>query len=172
MLRYYIIMVRIKFLSAALLGTLVYVLLSTFFGRNGIWVHKQLESQKKIIAAQAELIQKLNEELILEHTALLKDRDVIAAYARRLDYVGSDEKLVKITGLKPFQRSLYDTGSALKHKDCDYLSESLCKAAGFIFFAASLLIMLLADFMTGNITVFKPKQEVIKGMPVYDLPQV
>ena len=114
-------MVRIKFLSAALLGTLVYVLLSTFFGRNGIWVYKQLESQKKVIAAQAELIQKLNEELILEHTALLKDRDVIAAYARRLDYVGSDEKLVKITGLKPFQRSLYDTGTALKHKDCDYL---------------------------------------------------
>ena len=165
-------MVRIKFLSAALLGTLVYVFLSAFFGRNGIWVYKELESQKKIIAAQAELIQKLNEELILEHTALLKDRDVIDAYGRRLDYVGSDEKLVKINGLKPFQRSLYDTGTALKHTDADYLSESLCKAVGFVFFAASLMIMILLDLMSGNIALFKPKQEVIQGIPVYDLPQV
>ncbi|MGP1459452.1 MAG: FtsB family cell division protein [Treponema sp.] len=165
-------MLHIKLLLAACLGTFVYVCMSVTFGRNGIWVYRQLESQKKIITTQTELIQKLNTELVLEHTALLKDRDVIAAYARRLDYVASDEKLVKITGLKPFQRTLYNTGTALKHTDVDYLSEDICKSAGFLFFAATLVIMLMVDAAYGARAALKARKEFSQGIPIYDMPQV
>ena len=168
-------MLHVKLLLAACLGTLVYVFMSITFGRDGMWVYRQLESQKKVIAAQTELIQKLNTELVLEHTALLKDRDVIAAYARRLDYVASDEKLVKITGLKPFQRSLYNTGTAIKHTDCEYLSEDICKSAGFLFFAAALVILLMADAVYGARAALKTqseRKEFAHGIAVYDMPQV
>ena len=165
-------MLHVKLLFAACLGTLVYVCTSVTFGRNGIWVYRQLESQKKLIAAQTELIQKLNTDLVLEHTALLKDRDVIAAYARRLDYVASDEKLLKITGLKPFQRTLYNTGTALKHTDCEYLSEDICKSAGFLFFAAALVIMVMAEAAYGVRTALKPHKDFPHGLSVYDMPQV
>lgn len=138
-------MVHIKFLSAAFIGTLVYVSVSVVFGRNGAVVYDHLQTQKKEIAAATEAIQKINAELELEYTALLKDKDVIAAYARRLDYVSAGEKLVKITGMQQFQKTLYDTGTALKRADAYYIPEHICKITGALFFACSFLLMLLID---------------------------
>ena len=89
-------MIRTKFLLAAFAGTFVYVVLSLTAGTDGIWGYRQLAEQKAEISRQTASIQKINDELYLEYTALLKDNDVIAAYARKLDYVQNDEKLVKI----------------------------------------------------------------------------
>ena len=94
---------RAKYLSAVFLGTFVYVLLSITFGQNSLRCYSQLEEQKRLISRQTTDIQNINSELSLELTALQSDRAVIAAYARKLDYVSDGEKLVKITGLKPYQ---------------------------------------------------------------------
>ena len=88
-----------KYLPALLAGTLAYSLLSIFWGQSGIWAQRQLEEQKKVISARTQEIQKINDELNLEKTAIRDDADVIAAYARKLDYVFENEKLVKIKGL-------------------------------------------------------------------------
>ncbi|HAH63704.1 MAG TPA: septum formation initiator [Treponema sp.] len=169
-------MTRTKYLTAVLLGTLVYTVISLFAGRDGICVYRQLEKQKREISRRTAEIQKINDELSLEYTALEKDRDVIAAYARKLDYVKPDEKLVKITGLRPSQTTLYDTGTVLKRSQVTYMPESACKAAGVAFFAASLLLMYLAEYgRNGNVhghAAKKIKKEFIKGVPVYDVPQV
>jgi cell division protein FtsB len=169
-------MVHKKCLTAVLLGTLVYTLLSFFFGRDGIWVYRQMQEQKRNISKRTASIQKINDELSLEYTALEKDKDVIAAYARKLDFVKSDEKLVKITGLRPSQTMLYDTGTALKRSPVMYISESVCKAVGFAFFIVTLVLMFLADYgRTGRIRFHaakKAKDEFIKGVPVYDVSQI
>ena len=73
-------------------------------------------------------------ELSLELAALQNDKAVIAAYARKLDYVSNDEKLVKITGLKPAQTTLYDTGTVLRHTEPEYLSEDVCKIVSIFIF--------------------------------------
>ena len=86
-----------------------------------------MNEQKKIVARQTELIQNINNELTLEYTALLRDKDVIAGYARRLDYVGNGEKIVKIKGLKAAETTLYDTGTVVRHKDYECLPEKFCK---------------------------------------------
>ncbi|MFA6855688.1 MAG: septum formation initiator family protein [Treponema sp.] len=169
-------MIHKKCLTAVLLGTLVYTMLSFFVGRDGIWVYRQMQKQKWDISKRTASIQKINDELSLEYSALEKDKDVIAAYARKLDFVKSDEKLVKITGLRPSQTMLYDTGTVLKRSPVIYMSESACKAVGFAFFIVTLALMFLADYgKNGKIhfhTAKKAKDEFIKGVPVYDVPQI
>lgn len=169
---YKITMIRTKILIAAFLGTLVYTSLSVFFGRNGIVSYRHLQQQKIEISRQTDIIQNLNNELNLEYTALLKDRDVISSYARKLNYVGEGEKLVKIKGLKPMQNRLYDTGTVLKRKTFSYFPENVCKLISFSVFFLSFLIMLLIDLSKGNITFRNKKTDFVKGIPVYDLPQI
>ena len=137
-------MTRTKILSAVFTGTLVYVLLSIFAGRDGIIVYNRLQKQKRAISRQTALIQKINEELLLERTALEKDKDVIAAYARKLDYVSEGEKLVKITGLRPHEATLYDTGTVVRREPIAFMSERTCKACGIAFFALTLVLLALA----------------------------
>jgi len=168
----YINMNHIKVLSAVFIGTLVYVLVAFIAGDNGILSYNKLNEQKMQIARQTEAIQNINNELSLEYTALLKDRDVIAAYARRLDYVGNGEKLVKIKGLKSTDKALYDTGTILLHKDYECLPEKFCKAAGVLFFALAMILMVLIDLSNGTITVSRKKKTAVQGIPIYDLQQV
>lgn len=134
-----------QFLFAALVGTIVYALLSMTVGSDGVWCYKQLEEQRRAISSRAASIQRINDELNKERMALERDKSVIAAYAHRLEYVKDNEKLIKITGLKPYESILYDTGTALRHHDIKCMSEGTCKALGLVFFALVSLIMLLYD---------------------------
>ena len=136
-------MKRTKILSAVFIGTLVYVLLSFFAGRDGIIVYNQLQKQKRVISRQTAIIQKIHDELSLECTALEKDKDVIAAYARKLDYVSEGEKLVKITGLRPHEATLYDTGTVVRREPIAFMSERTCKACGISFFALTFVLLAL-----------------------------
>ncbi len=165
-------MIRTKVLISIFIGTFIYVLVSFIAGDNGILGYNKLVEQKKDIARQTELIQNINNDLTLEYNALLRDKDVIAAYARKLDYVGNGEKLVKVNGLKPHQTTLYDTGNVLRKKTFPCLSEKMCKISGFTFFVLTLTLMILIDFNNGTITLGRKKPTVIQGIPVYDLQQI
>ncbi len=163
---------RAKYLATIFLGVFVYVLLSMTFGQNSIHCFNQMEEQRRVISKQTSEIQNINSELTLELAALQNDRAVIAAYARKLDYVSDGEKLVKITGLKPAQTTLYDTGTVLRHDNPDYIPESICKITGLAFGLLSLIVMFLFDVSRGEITFGKNKKPIVTGIPVYDLPQI
>ncbi len=164
-------MKKIKVLFAVFVGTLAYTVLSFIAGNNGILGYNKLVEQKKDIVRQTEIIQNINNELSLEYSALLRDKDVIAAYARKLDYVGDGEKLVKVNGLKPAQTELYDTGTILRKKNFSCLSEKTCKLCGLTFFLLTLTLMFLIDLNNGNIS-FGSKKVLVKGIPVYDIKQM
>lgn len=161
-----------KYLMTMFIGTLVYVLLSVTVGQNSIRSYKHLEEQKRVISKQTVEIQNINNELILELAALKNDNAVIAAYARKLDYVSNDEKLVKITGLKPAQTTLYDTGSIIRHTESGYLSEKYCKIIALFAFVMSFIIFFLFDVSAGNIVFEKNKKTVVTGIPIYDVQQI
>ena len=163
---------RAKYLAAVFLGTFVYVLLSITFGQNSLHCFNEMEEQKRLISRQTSDIQNINSELSLELAALQNDRAVIASYAHKLDYVSEGEKLVKITGLKPAQTTLYDTGTVLRHDEPDFISERICKIAGLGFGLLFMIIFLLYDISCGNIVLGKNKKPIVTGIPVYDLPQV
>ncbi len=163
---------RTKYLAAIFLGTFVYVLLSVSFGQNSIHCYNQMEEQKRIISKQTSEIQNINSELYLELAALKNDRAVIASYAHKLDYVSDGEKLVKITGLKPAQTTLYDTGTVLRHDEPEFIPEKVCKIVGLGFALLFLVIFFLYDISSGNIVIGKNKKPIVTGIPVYDLPQI
>ena len=153
-------MMRIKTLSAFFAGTLVYVLLSFFAGRDGIIAYDQLQKQKRVISRQTALIQKIHDELSLERTALEKDKDVIAAYARKLDYVSEGEKLVKITGLRPYEAALYDTGTVIRRVPITFVSERTCKACGIAFFALTFVFLSLVG-ESGDVMARRKKSQTL-----------
>ena len=163
---------RAKYLAAVFFGTFVYVLLSMSFGQNSIHCFNQMEEQKRIISRQTTDIQNINSELSLELAALKNDRAVIASYAHKLDYVSDGEKLVKITGLKPAQTTLYDTGTVLRHEEPDFIPEKICKMVGLAFALLFTIIFFLYDISSGNIVIGKNKKPIVTGIPVYDLPQI
>lgn len=163
---------RTKYLSVIFIGTFVYVLLSLTIGQNSIKCYKKMEDQKRIVSKQATDIQNINNELQLELKSLKSDYTVIAAYAKKLGYVGDDEKLVKITGLKPAQNTLYDTGSVLRHEDPDFISERFCKIVALVISALWFIILLFYDINKGNVCFKHEKKSMVAGIPIYDLPQV
>lgn len=160
-----------KYLFVLFIGTVVYVILSLTVGQNSISCYKQLEEQKRIVSKQKSDIQNINDELVLELTALKKDRAIIASYARKLDYVSDGEKLVKIKGLKPFYNSIYETGTVIRHEEPSYVSEYLCKIAGLCVSLIWFLVFLLKD-LNENKTAFVRKTTYINGVPIYDIPQI
>ena len=165
-------MKRAKYLTVLFVGTLVYVLLSLTLGQNSFKCYSKMEEQKRIVSKQKAEIQSINTELSLELAALKNDKAVIAAYARKMDYVIDDEKLIKITGLKPYQNQIYDTGKVIRHQEPEYVSEKLCKLCAFVAALAVLLIMLIIDFKKGEISFSKNKKVPVAGIPVYNLPQI
>lgn len=165
-------MKRAKYIFPIFITTLIYVLLSMTLGPNGVRCIEQMEEQKRILSKQTSDIQNINSELQLELTALTNDKAVIAAYARKLDYVSDDEKLVKINGLKPAQTTLYDTGTVIKHVNPSYLDEKYCKIISLFLGIMTLVIMFLYDVNKGNIVLGHNKKPIITGIPVYDLPQM
>lgn len=167
-----VIMNRAKYLSVIFIGTLVYVLLSGTIGQNSLKCYNKMEEQKRIVSKRTTDIQNINNELKLELTSLESDKTVIAAYARKLDYVADGEKLVKITGLKPAQTTLYDTGSVLRHEDPDYISERFCKMVALILASLWFIILFLYDLNKGNISFKREKKPIVTGVPIYDLPQI
>ena len=159
-------------LLAAVFGTLVYVVVSLTGGHDGLLAEKQLAQQKRVMSIHTAEIQQLNTDLSLEFTALQKDPDVMAACARRLGYVKQDEKLVKITGLPAAPVMQYNTGAVLKRHGIFFLPEWMCKVFGLTVFILSLIIILLFDYRHGIIGKKNRKYETLKGIPVYDVPQI
>lgn len=165
-------MKSLKYLLTVFTGTLVYVLICITCGRNGIWASSQLLEQKRLISANTQNIQNINEQLILEKTAIQNDEDVIAAYARKLGYVKEGEKIVKVKGLGTVQNRMYDTGTVLKSREVLYVPEWICKACGITVGILLFILMLLYDISYGNISFKKRQFETVTGIPVYEVPQI
>ena len=165
-------MKSLKYLLSVLAGVAVYVLISVSCGRNGMWAARQMSEQKRLISANTQTIQNINEELKLEKTAIRDDKEVIAAFARRMDYVSDGEKLVKIKGLGPAKDLKYETGTVLKRKTVLYIPEWACKASGLLVGTLALILTLLYDISYGNISFKKQHYEVIQGIPVYEVSQI
>ncbi|MBQ0052701.1 MAG: septum formation initiator family protein [Treponema sp.] len=162
-----------RFLAACLAGTAIYVLVSFTCGRDGIWADGQLMEQKRILSTRADEIQKINDGLYLEFTALEKDPDVIAGFARKMGYVRDGEKIVKINGLVSTDEYHFETGTPVKYIEPYYLPEWFCKLSGVLMFFVAYLYMSLKDFRNRDEEYSEKKSSVsVKGIPVYDLPQV
>ncbi|NLC93048.1 MAG: septum formation initiator family protein [Treponema sp.] len=166
-------MKRTKYLFVIFIGTLVYVILSINFGQNSIRCYKYMENQRKLLSIRTNDISNINNELSLELTALKNDKAVIAAYARKLDYLQDNEKLVKINGLKLSTNIVYDTGTVLKHTEITFMPEKVCKIISMIISLIMLIVFIMYDITVGNITFHESKKtSIVKGIPVYDIPQI
>lgn len=160
-----------KYLLVPFIGTLIYVMLSLFFGQNSISSYKKMEEQKRIVSKQKAEVQNINSELLMEYKALKDDYTVIEAYARKLGYVSDNEKIIKVNGLKSLQSNLFDAGTVVRHEEIDYLSEKFCKISSIIVSLLLLFIIVLIDLKNGNL-FSKNDDSYIAGIPVYDLPQI
>ncbi len=164
-------MKRFRFLSAGLAGTFVYVLFSVIAGRDGLLAERQQREQKRLLAVRTQTIQKINSQLQLECTALQNDSQVIEGLAKKLGYVSSGDKIVKINGLPEETERTYDAGTPLKSVENEYVPEWVNKASGIAAFCTVYLYLLMKDVKSGAFRR-KKKSVFMEGIPVYDLPQI
>ncbi|MCR5724597.1 MAG: septum formation initiator family protein [Treponema sp.] len=163
-------MKRFRLLSAMLAGTCVYVLISLCGGKDSILASRQLQEQKRILTGKTDEIQRIHDRLNLECTALEKDADVIAAFARKLGFVQDGEKLVKINGLITAADYVYDAGRVSKAVEPFFLPEWFCKLLGVVAFFLVYGLELARDL---RVWLFERRRAgAVKGIPVYDLPQI
>ncbi len=148
-----------RILASALAGTAIYVLVSFTCGKDGIWANGQLREQKRILSARADEIQKINEGLSLEYTALEKDPDVIAGFARKMGYVRDGEKVVKINGLIPMDEYHFETGTPIKSVEPYSLPEWFCKLSGLLMFFVTYLYLLIKEVRPKDAAVRTIREE-------------
>ena len=70
------------------------------------------------------------------------------------------EKLVKITGLKPYEAPLYDTGTVIRRAPIAFMSERTCKACGIAFFALTFVLLALTG-ESGEVMARRKKVQVL-----------
>jgi cell division protein FtsB len=141
---------NVKFLLSVSIGILAYVLIVIFAGPDGLWAYNQLGEQKNILSINVEKIQKINDNLYLDHKALENDVGMITSRARNLGFIYEGEKLIKINGIAENNVSVYDTGSVVKLGEISYVSEDICKLLGLACFLMSLTIFCLVDLKSKN----------------------
>lgn len=149
---------RFRFLKAAFTGIVIYTLLNVSVGRDGIWAMSQLQKQKREISAHTANIQKINDGLNQEKLALEKDRDLIAAYARKLGYVSEGEKIVLISGLAAKETQIFDPGTILKHTQVNYIPESICKSTAIVITVLAYFLLFMFDLSRGYLHFGKKRK--------------
>lgn len=136
---------RFHFLLSICISVAVYVCISLFGGREGLWAYNQLQKQKIILNMSTERLQDINLRLNAEHTALQKDTDVIASYAKKLGYVSEGERLVKITGMGEAPFTVYDPGTKVSRTEIVFIPEWAAKAAALaVFFFYNFIVSVFA----------------------------
>ncbi len=178
------------FLAALFAGTAIYVFVSLVCGRDGILATRQLLEQKRILSNRTEEIQKITNSLELEQIALRNDDDVIAAFARKLGFVHTGEKIVKISGKDSMNRFIFETGTPIVSETPKSIPEWVCKVTGILMALVVFLLLFICDYRESfqeerneriqNIDDNEKKvasheeykKTYIGGIPVYDLPQV
>lgn len=141
---------KITILFSISLGTLIYVLVSLFCGQNGLWAESQLVSQKMDLCTNIAKIQKINDELVLEHTSLMKDSEVISGHARRLGFIKDGEHLLKISGIPPQTQKAYSVGKYYKRNSIQFVPEYICKILGLSVCFLSFFICFLVSLTEKN----------------------
>lgn len=163
---------KIKILVSICAGTFVYVFISLFGGQSGFWAMKQLEEQRQNISINKAEIERLNEELTLEYVALRNDMEVIAAYARRLGFVGEGELLVKITGLPTYYTTMYNAGTVMRQAEVKFIPEWIAKLIGCIVGLLLMILLFLKDLSKSIVKLSRVQPSYEAGLRVvgYDSP--
>ena len=145
-------------------------MISFFGGQNGLWAMRQLEEQRQNISINKAEIERINQELTLEYTALRNDMEVVAAYARRLGFVAEGEKLVKITGLPTYYTTMYDAGTVMRQSEIKFIPEWVSKVTGCVVAGLMMVLLLLKDLSRGvsNFSRTEPTYEAGLRVGGYD----
>ena len=154
-------MKKIHILLSASIGTLIYVLVNLFFGSSGIWAESQLIKQRNLLSENVISIQKINNELELEYTALLNDPEVIASYAHSLGFVQDGEYIVKFTGIPTMSEKVYSAGKYYVCQPVEFVSERVCKILGL-----SVFVLCMILFTLFNLSDKKKSNKIEKNIEV------
>lgn len=138
-------MKRLHFLLSIVLGIFVYVLLSFVCGKNGVLAQHYMQEQFEILSLKERQLQKQNDYLKNIKESLLFDDDVVLSYAKKIGFVGENEKIIKINGLKLTNNVPLEVEKPYFKTMPSYIDEKICKISGFVVFLVFSLLSLLKD---------------------------
>lgn len=123
--------------------TLVYTLLTFFFGAKGIYTQKKLEEELKNVVKNVNLINQKGEELDVIIKNLTSDEQTIKIFAHDLGYINEGEGIIKLSSFAPDPLRDASCGDAITIKKPTFISDSLCKRFAFLMGLVSLIIEII-----------------------------
>lgn len=125
---------RFHLLLSVFFAFLAYTIIVLLFGKAGLWAYSQLRNQKIEMSVHIVYLEDIHEQLAIDKSALEHDKDVIAAYAKKMGFIGVDEKLVKVNGMMPISDPVYVAGELYIKKEIIFVPEWIAKTVGFLIF--------------------------------------
>lgn len=104
-----------------------------------------MQEQFEILSLKERQLQKQNDYLKNIKESLLFDDDVVLSYAKKIGFVGENEKIIKINGLKLTNNVPLEVEKPYFKTMPSYIDEKICKISGFVVFLVFSLLSLLKD---------------------------
>lgn len=123
--------------------TLVYTLLTFFFGAKGIYTQKKLEEELKNVVKNVNMINQKGEELDVMIKNLTSDEQTIKIFAHDLGYINEGEGIIKLTSFNTDPLRDVSCGDAITIHKPTFISDSLCKRFAFLMGLVFLIIEIL-----------------------------
>jgi len=125
---------------------LVYTSLSYFWGQNGLYARRHLETERVRLYENLKKLENINIDYQNIRNNLMRDQDSLSVYARQLGYGREGEEYIRIMGLGIAINTNMPAGQVSYTESPDFISDTTIKIISLIFALLVLSLLLFYDF--------------------------
>jgi cell division protein FtsB len=125
---------------------LVYTSLSYFWGQNGLYARRHLETERVRLYENLKKLENINVDYQKIRNNLIHDQDSLSVYARQLGYGREGEEYIRIMGLGIAINTDMPAGQVSYTESPDFVSDTTIKIISLLFALVVLSLLLFYDF--------------------------
>jgi cell division protein FtsB len=125
---------------------LVYSSLTFFWGQNGLYARRHLESERVRLYENLKKLENINIDYQKTRNNLIVDQDSLSVYARQLGYGREGEEYLRIMGLGIAINTDMPVGQVSYFENSEFISDTTLKIISLIFAFVVLSFLLIHDF--------------------------
>jgi len=125
---------------------LVYTSLSYFWGQNGLYARRHLETERVRLYENLKKLENINIDYQNIRNNLMRDQDSLSVYARQLGYGREGEEYIRIMGLGIAINTNMPAGQVSYTESPDFISDTTIKIISLLFALVVLSLLLFYDF--------------------------
>jgi len=124
----------------------VYSSFSFFWGQNGLYVRRHLETERARLGENLKKLNDINTDYQNIRNNLMEDPDSLSVYARQLGYGREGEEYIRIMGLGIAINTDMPAGQVSYTESHEFISDTTIKIISLLFALIVLSFLLIHDF--------------------------